>query len=181
MRLLSYQLYYRQGLAQRDNRSLSFPPDLAEAIGAAAGASGTWISAWIAEAASHTLRLDAEQRGLAEWEAAGPLPQPGPEVAHVVVLRPGDRNSAVSQSSWACTGPQTSLPAPFSPGGGSYPWAPVPRFVRRADEPVTSGAASLLGATPDRVVNEKRHRNPFGLSWTPDRAGAGPCLGGHSA
>ena len=34
VRLLSYQLYYRQGLAQRDNRSLSFPPDLAEAIGA---------------------------------------------------------------------------------------------------------------------------------------------------
>jgi hypothetical protein len=62
------------GMAQRDKRSVSFPPDLAKAIDAAAAASGTSFSAWVAETASHRLRLEAGRRGVAEWEAEyGPL------------------------------------------------------------------------------------------------------------
>lgn len=71
---LSYQLCYHVGMAQRDKRSVSFPPDLAKAIDAAAAASGSSFSAWIAETASHRLRLEAGRRGVAEWEAEhGPL------------------------------------------------------------------------------------------------------------
>jgi hypothetical protein len=62
------------GMAQRDKRSVSFPPDLAKAIDAAAAESGTSFSAWIANTAAHRLRLDAGRRGVAEWEAEhGPL------------------------------------------------------------------------------------------------------------
>ena len=61
-------------MAQRDKRSVSFPPDLAKAIDAAAEASGTSFSAWIAETASHRLRLEAGRRAVAEWESDhGPL------------------------------------------------------------------------------------------------------------
>ncbi|MDA8286340.1 MAG: hypothetical protein M0Z42_24245 [Actinomycetota bacterium] len=61
-------------MAQRDKRSVSFPPDLAKAIDAAAEATGTSFSAWIAETAFHRLRLEAGRRGVAEWEAEhGPL------------------------------------------------------------------------------------------------------------
>jgi hypothetical protein len=61
-------------MAQRDKRSVSFPPDLAKAIDAAAAASGTSFSAWVAETASHRLRLEAGRLGVAEWEAEyGPL------------------------------------------------------------------------------------------------------------
>jgi hypothetical protein len=71
---MSYLLYYHLGMAQRDKRSVSFPPDLAKAIDAAAAESGTTFSAWIADTASHRLRLDAGRRGVAEWEAEhGPL------------------------------------------------------------------------------------------------------------
>lgn len=71
---MSYQLCYRLGLAQRDKRSVSFPPELAKAIDAAAAASGTSFSAWVAETASHRLRLEAGRQGVAEWEAEhGPL------------------------------------------------------------------------------------------------------------
>jgi hypothetical protein len=56
-------------VAQRDKRSVSFPPDMAKAIDAAAAASGSSFSAWIAETASHRLRLEAGRRGVAEWEA----------------------------------------------------------------------------------------------------------------
>jgi hypothetical protein len=69
LRLLSYPLYYHLGMAQRDKRSVSFPPDLAKAIDEAAAASGTSFSAWIAQTASHRLRLEAGRRGVAEWEA----------------------------------------------------------------------------------------------------------------
>jgi hypothetical protein len=76
-RLLSYQLCYCWVMAQRDKRSVSFPPDLAKAIDAAAAASGTSFSAWIADTASHRLRLEAGRRGVAEWEAEhGPLSEP---------------------------------------------------------------------------------------------------------
>lgn len=61
-------------MAQRDKRSVSFPPGLATAIDAAAAESGTSFSAWIADTASNRLRLDAGRRGVAEWEAEhGPL------------------------------------------------------------------------------------------------------------
>lgn len=61
-------------MAQRDKRSVSFPPDLAKAIDEAAAASGTSFSAWVAQTASHRLRLEAGRRGVAEWEAEhGPL------------------------------------------------------------------------------------------------------------
>ncbi|MGC8514365.1 MAG: hypothetical protein ACP5P1_15235 [Acidimicrobiales bacterium] len=61
-------------MAQRDKRSVSFPPELAKAIDAAADASGTSFSGWVAETASHRLRLEASRRGVAEWEAEhGPL------------------------------------------------------------------------------------------------------------
>lgn len=75
-RSLSYYLYYRARMAQRDKRSVSFPADLAKAIDAAAAASGTSFSGWIAETASHRLRLEAGRRAVAEWEAEhGPLSQ----------------------------------------------------------------------------------------------------------
>lgn len=71
---LSYRLCYHIGMAQRDKRSVSFPPDLAKAIDAAAAASGSSFSAWVAETASHRLRLEAGRQGVAEWEAEhGPL------------------------------------------------------------------------------------------------------------
>jgi hypothetical protein len=61
-------------MAQRDKRSVSFPPELAGAIDEAAAASGTSFSAWIAQTASHRLRLEAGRRGVGEWEAEhGPL------------------------------------------------------------------------------------------------------------
>lgn len=73
-RRLSYLLCYRLGMAQRDKRSVSFPPDLAKAIDAAAAASGTSFSAWITETAAHRLRLEAGRQAVAEWEAEhGPL------------------------------------------------------------------------------------------------------------
>jgi hypothetical protein len=74
LRFLSYCLCYHAAIAQRDKRSVSFPPDLAKAIDNAAAASGSSFSAWIAETASHRLQLDAGRRGVAEWEAEnGPL------------------------------------------------------------------------------------------------------------
>ncbi|MDE3205942.1 MAG: hypothetical protein KGQ66_17170 [Acidobacteriota bacterium] len=66
---MSYPLCNHLGIAQRDKRSVSFPPDLAKAIDEAAAASGTSFSAWIAQTASHRLRLEAGRRGVAEWEA----------------------------------------------------------------------------------------------------------------
>ncbi len=61
-------------MAVRQKRSISLPPDLAEAIDAAAIAEGTTVSAWLAETAAHRLRLDAGRRGIVEWERDnGPL------------------------------------------------------------------------------------------------------------
>lgn len=61
-------------MATRHKRSVSLPPDLAEAIDAAADASGTSFSGWIAETAARRLRIEAGRRGVAEWEAEhGPL------------------------------------------------------------------------------------------------------------
>ncbi|MDA8296963.1 MAG: hypothetical protein M0004_10340 [Actinomycetota bacterium] len=66
---LSYFLCYHLRVAQRDKRSVSFPPELAKAIDEAAAASGSSFSAWIAETASRRLRLEAGRRGVVEWEA----------------------------------------------------------------------------------------------------------------
>jgi predicted transcriptional regulator len=55
-------------MALREKRSVSLPPDLAKEIDQAAEAAGSSFSAWIAETASHRLRLEAGRRGVAEWE-----------------------------------------------------------------------------------------------------------------
>jgi hypothetical protein len=55
-------------MAIRQKRSISLPPDLAEAIDNAAAQEGTTVSAWLADTAAHRLRLDAGRRGIAEWE-----------------------------------------------------------------------------------------------------------------
>ncbi|MGK2958814.1 MAG: ribbon-helix-helix protein, CopG family [Acidimicrobiales bacterium] len=55
-------------MATRQKRSISLPPELADAIDRAAAAEGTNVSAWIAETAAHRLRLEAGRRGIAEWE-----------------------------------------------------------------------------------------------------------------
>ena len=55
-------------MAVRQKRSISLPPDLAEAIDLAAAQEGTTVSAWLADTAAHRLRLDAGRRGIAEWE-----------------------------------------------------------------------------------------------------------------
>ena len=61
-------------MAVRDKRSVSLPPELAEAIDKAAADEGTTFSAWLADTAAHRLRLDAGRRGLAAWEKEhGPL------------------------------------------------------------------------------------------------------------
>ena len=66
--MLSYHLSYHRVMAGRQKRSISLPPELADAIDAAAAADGTTVSAWIAETAAHRLRLDAGRQGIAEWE-----------------------------------------------------------------------------------------------------------------
>jgi predicted transcriptional regulator len=53
----------------RDKRSISLPPDLADAIDQAADAADMSVSAWLAEAARHRLRRDAGRAGIEEWEA----------------------------------------------------------------------------------------------------------------
>ena len=71
---LSYHLYYYFEMAVRQKRSISLPPELAEAIDHAAAQEGTTVSAWLADTAAHRLRLDAGRRGIAEWERTnGPL------------------------------------------------------------------------------------------------------------
>lgn len=66
---LSYVLCYHLEMAQRDKRSVSFPPDLAKAIDQAAAGAGSTFSAWIAETAAQRLRVQAGRRGAADWEA----------------------------------------------------------------------------------------------------------------
>ncbi len=71
---MSYRLCYIAWMAVRDKRSVSLPPELAEAIDKAAAEEGTTFSAWLAETAAHRLRLEAGRRGLAAWEKEhGPL------------------------------------------------------------------------------------------------------------
>ena len=71
---LSYRLYYHSNMAQRHKRSISLPPDLDDAIERAARDDQTTVSAWLAETATHRLRLEAGRKGIAQWEADhGPL------------------------------------------------------------------------------------------------------------
>ena len=61
-------------MPQRDKRSVSLPADLAAAIDIETARQGTTMSAWLAKAATHQLRLEAGARGIAEWEQEnGPL------------------------------------------------------------------------------------------------------------
>jgi hypothetical protein len=61
-------------MAQREKRSVSLPPELAQAIDRAAADDGTTFSAWLADTAAHRLRLEAGRRAIAEWERdQGPL------------------------------------------------------------------------------------------------------------
>jgi hypothetical protein len=55
-------------MAQRDKRSISLPPELAQAIDQAAADDGTTFSAWLADTAAHRLRLEDGRRAVAEWE-----------------------------------------------------------------------------------------------------------------
>lgn len=61
-------------MAQRVKRSVSLPPELAQAIDRAASDDGTTFSAWLADTAAHRLQLEAGRRAIAEWERDhGPL------------------------------------------------------------------------------------------------------------
>jgi predicted transcriptional regulator len=54
--------------------SLSFEPELAQRTREAAAASGRSVSAFVADAVEHQLKLDAGRRLLEEWEAEhGPI------------------------------------------------------------------------------------------------------------
>jgi hypothetical protein len=55
-------------MAQREKRSVSLPPDVAQAIDRAAAEEGTSFSAWLAETAANRLRLEAGRHAIAEWE-----------------------------------------------------------------------------------------------------------------
>ena len=57
-------------MARRTKRSISLSPELAVAIDRAAAERGETFSGWLAETASHRLRIEAGRRGLAEWERA---------------------------------------------------------------------------------------------------------------
>ncbi len=71
---LSYRLCYPNSMAQREKRSISLPPELAQAVEEAATAEGLTFSAWLARTAAHRLKLDAGRQALAEWEQEnGPL------------------------------------------------------------------------------------------------------------
>ena len=66
---LSYCLSYHRAMAIRHKRSISLPPDLDAAIEQAAEASGTTVSAWLAQMARDRLRLEAGRIAVATWEA----------------------------------------------------------------------------------------------------------------
>ncbi|MBI2705804.1 MAG: hypothetical protein HYX32_11020 [Actinobacteria bacterium] len=61
-------------MARREKRSISLPPQLADAIDRAAAQDGTTFSGWLADTAAHRLRLEAGRQAIAEWERdQGPL------------------------------------------------------------------------------------------------------------
>jgi hypothetical protein len=52
-----------------DKMSISFDPDLGDAVRAAAAETGKPLSSWLAEAAASKLRAEALARFLDDWEA----------------------------------------------------------------------------------------------------------------
>jgi hypothetical protein len=52
-----------------DKLSVSFEPDLGDAVRSAAAQAGKPVSAWLAEAAASKLRAEALAKFLAGWEA----------------------------------------------------------------------------------------------------------------
>lgn len=55
-------------MAQRSKRSVSLPPELADAIDKAATREGQSFSGWLAKVAAARLRLDAGRRAITDWE-----------------------------------------------------------------------------------------------------------------
>jgi hypothetical protein len=55
-------------VAVRQNRSISLPPELDQAIERAAELEGTSVSGWLAGVAAHRLRMQAGWEGLEAWE-----------------------------------------------------------------------------------------------------------------
>ncbi|MCU1357503.1 MAG: hypothetical protein JWM89_2921 [Acidimicrobiales bacterium] len=53
----------------RPKRSISLPPELDEAVEAAAALQGTTFSGWLAQTAAHRLKIEAGWLGIEEWEA----------------------------------------------------------------------------------------------------------------
>jgi hypothetical protein len=52
-----------------DKMSISFDPELGDAVRAAAAETGKPLSSWLAEAAASKLRADALTRFLEDWQA----------------------------------------------------------------------------------------------------------------
>ena len=74
LRQLSYCVCYHTVVVVREKRSVSLPPNLAAEIDKAAAETGTTFSGWLAEAATHRLRLEEGRKGIQAWEADnGPL------------------------------------------------------------------------------------------------------------
>ena len=71
---VSYHVCYHRAMAQREKRSVSLPPPVAQAIDQAAAEDGTTFSASLVDTPGQRLRLQAGLRAVAEWEhEQGPL------------------------------------------------------------------------------------------------------------
>ncbi len=53
----------------RPKRSISLPPEIDEAIEAAAVLQGTTFSGWLAQTAAHRLKIESGWEGIEAWEA----------------------------------------------------------------------------------------------------------------
>jgi len=60
-----------------DKLSVSFPPDLGDAVRDSARRSGQGLSGWLAEAAAAKLRAEALESFLHDWEAEHGVITPG--------------------------------------------------------------------------------------------------------
>jgi len=66
--LLWYELLRYHMAVKVDKLSISFEPDLGDAVRSAAAQAGKPVSAWLAEAAASKLRAEALAEFLASWE-----------------------------------------------------------------------------------------------------------------